>query len=71
MGIIKRKKYEFTGKTKVVTDLGSTKSHTLHQIKALKDFRDIKAGYLGGWLEKEANLSQERGLLGIFKRHGL
>lgn len=54
MGILK--KYEFTGKTKVITQFN--KSHTLHQIKALKDFRDIKAGYLGGWIEKEENLSQ-------------
>ena len=31
---------------------------TLHRIKALKDFSDVKAGDLGGWIEKEDNLSQ-------------
>ena len=31
---------------------------TLHRIKALKDFSDVKAGDLGGWVEKEDNLSQ-------------
>lgn len=32
---------------------------TLHRIKALVDFGDVKAGDLGGWIEKEENLSQE------------
>ncbi|WP_244591441.1 hypothetical protein [Bartonella bovis] len=31
----------------------------LHQIKALKDFGDVKAGDLGGYVEKEDNLSHE------------
>ena len=31
--------------------------HTLHRIKALKDFSDVKAGDLGGYIEKEENLS--------------
>ena len=31
---------------------------TLHRIKALKNFSDVKAGDLGGWVEKEDNLSQ-------------
>ena len=31
---------------------------TLHRIKALKDFGSVKAGELGGWVEKEENLSQ-------------
>ena len=30
----------------------------LFQIEALVDFKDIKRGDLGGWLEKEENLSQ-------------
>lgn len=33
--------------------------HTLHRIKALKDFGDVEKGELGGWAEKEENLSQE------------
>lgn len=32
--------------------------HTLHRIKALRDFGTIYAGELGGWIEKEENLSQ-------------
>mgnify|MGYP001582167621 CR=1 FL=1 len=32
---------------------------TFHQIEYLKDFADIKKGDLGGWIEKEDNLSQE------------
>jgi len=31
----------------------------LYRIKALKDFSDVKAGDLGGYIEKEENLSQE------------
>ena len=32
---------------------------TLYQIKAEKDFSDFNKGDLGGWIEKEDNLSQE------------
>lgn len=46
------KKYELTSK---VTEY---KGHTLHRIKALKDFGSIKAGEFGGWIESEENLSQ-------------
>ena len=31
----------------------------LYQIEALKDFSNVKKGELGGWIEKESNLSQE------------
>uniref|UniRef100_UPI0035CEB447 hypothetical protein n=1 Tax=Bartonella sp. MR30HLJHH TaxID=3243557 RepID=UPI0035CEB447 len=31
----------------------------LYRIKALKDFADIKAGTLGGFIEKEENLSHD------------
>ena len=31
----------------------------LYQIRALKDFGNVKVGDLGGWIEKEANLSQQ------------
>ncbi len=47
------KKYELTDITM------EYKGRTLHRIRALKDFRDVKAGDLGGWIEKEENLSQE------------
>ena len=32
---------------------------TLYQIEALKDFGNVRKGDLGGWIEKEDNLSQE------------
>lgn len=32
--------------------------HTLRRIRALKDFADVKAGDLGGYIETEHNLSQ-------------
>ena len=45
------KKYELTENTKTHFD------KKLFQIKALIDFADVKAGELGGWIEKEENLS--------------
>ena len=33
--------------------------HTLHRIKALRDFGDIKRGDIGGYVENENNLSHE------------
>lgn len=48
------KKYMLTDETKVID------GRTLHRVKALKDFGDIEAGSLGGFIEKEENLSQER-----------
>lgn len=47
------KKYELTTNTKMV--LGKK----LFQIRALVSFGDVKEGELGGWIEKEENLSQE------------
>ena len=46
-------KYKFTDETKVVN------GHILHRIQALKKIGDVKKGDLGGWIEKEENLSQE------------
>ena len=46
------KKYEMTSNIKEF--LG----HKLFQIRALKDFGDVKAGDFGGYIEKEENLSQ-------------
>jgi tetrahydrodipicolinate N-succinyltransferase len=31
----------------------------LYRIQALKDFSNVKAGDLGGWVESEGNLNQE------------
>lgn len=48
------KKYELAKEdTKTFTDGG-----TIYRIRALKDFGDVKAGDLGGYIEKEENLSQ-------------
>lgn len=33
--------------------------HTLYQIEALTDFENVKKVDLGGWIEKEAKLSQD------------
>lgn len=48
------KKYEIL-KDQAITMNGST----IYRIKALKDFGDVKAGDLGGFIEKEENLSHE------------
>lgn len=47
------KKYKFTGETREIVGV------TVHRIRALVDFSIVKAGDLGGWIESEANLSQE------------
>ena len=41
-----KKKYELTNKTIEFNGI------TLHRIKALKDFSNVKAGDFGGWVEK-------------------
>lgn len=52
--MVDTKKYEFTDETI------EYKGRILHRIKALKDscFRGVRAGDLGGFIEKEENLSQ-------------
>lgn len=49
-------KYEITANTMQV--YGHADDKVVHQIRALKDFGDVKAGDLGGWIESEENLSQ-------------
>ena len=44
-------KYKFTGETICY------QGYTLHRIQAVIDFGDVKAGDIGGWIEKEGNLS--------------
>ena len=46
------KKYELTNETR------EFQGGVLHRIRALKDFGSVRAGDLGGWVEKEGNLSQ-------------
>lgn len=45
------KKYELTTEIKIWS------GRKLYRIKALIDFKSVKAGDLGGWIEKEENLS--------------
>ena len=53
-------------KYKLRTDLTMVHNDTtLYRIEALKDFRYVKKGDLGGWIEKEDNLSQ-RGNCWVF-----
>ena len=49
-----KNKYELTDETKNFCDI------TLHRIRALRDIPSagVKSGDLGGWIEKEYNLSQ-------------
>lgn len=48
------KKYEILLDTKTYF-----KGRVLYRIRALKDFSDVKAGDLGGYIQREQNLSQE------------
>ncbi len=48
------KKYELVPDQQIV--VGGT---TLYRIQALKDFSDVKAGDLGGYIQSERNLSQD------------
>lgn len=45
------KKYEFTDETKEFC------GRTLHRIRAVRDFGDVSAGEVGGWIEDGVNLS--------------
>ena len=51
---MEEKKYELVKDIKIVFD-----GHTLYRIRALRDFNDVKKGDLGGYIEKEDNLSQD------------
>ena len=44
-------KYEMTGEEK------EFRGHIVHRIRASRDFGNVKAGDLGGWIESERNLS--------------
>ncbi|WP_375618877.1 MULTISPECIES: hypothetical protein [unclassified Bartonella] len=48
-----QKKFALTNETRVISN------QILYRIKTLKDFSDIKAGDLGGFVEKEDNLSHD------------
>ena len=48
-----KEKYRLTNSTMMYA------GHKLHRIRAIKDFGNVKAGTLGGWIESEANLSHD------------
>lgn len=48
------KKYELTGESKSLAD-----GIELYQIRALQDFGNVRKGELGGWIQREDNLSHE------------
>lgn len=48
-----KKKYELTEETLEID------GHVLHRIIVLRSFGKVKEGELGGWIEKESNLSHE------------
>lgn len=48
---MEKRKYEFNGET-MTTDYGKV----LHRIVATEDFREVKAGDVGGWVESYENL---------------
>ena len=50
---MEQKKYEFTGET--MDSFGTT----LHRIRSLRAFSDINVGDIGGWIQKEENLSHK------------
>jgi carbonic anhydrase/acetyltransferase-like protein (isoleucine patch superfamily) len=51
--VVVNKKYELTGETIRV------RGDTLYRIKALRDFGNVKAGDLGGFVQSEKNLGHE------------
>ena len=42
-----------------ITDIKHPGNPNLRRIRALKDFANVEAGDLGGWIENEGNLSQD------------
>ena len=51
------KKYEFTGETKTVNSL--LRTITYRRVRAKVAFGIVEAGEVGGWIEKEENLSDD------------
>lgn len=54
-------KYRLTDATRTIQyqDNGTVHKYTVRQIEAARDFNDVKAGALGGWIEDESNLNHE------------
>lgn len=53
----KMKKYEFTGEVKRIKLIGT--EVVLRRIRAVTAFGGVEAGDIGGWIEKEENLSHD------------
>ncbi|MBB5074518.1 hypothetical protein HNQ69_001670, partial [Bartonella callosciuri] len=53
------KKYQLTSEIKKIKHALTRNIINLYRIRALKDFNDVKAGTLGGFIEKEVNLSHD------------
>ena len=51
-------KYEVLLNTSKEIRFGYSYTGIIYRIRALRDFSDVKAGDLGGWIESEKNLSQ-------------
>ena len=52
------KKYELLeGPNFTKNIFGGINARTIHRIIAIRNFGDVKAGDIGGWVEKESNLS--------------
>ena len=49
-----KRKYEITEETKILKS-----GEVLHRIRAVRSFGTVKCGHMGGWIEKESNLSHE------------
>ena len=49
-----KRKYVITEETKILKS-----GQVLHRIKAVRSFGTVKCGHMGGWIEKESNLSHE------------
>ncbi len=52
-------KYEILQDQSITYSWARDENETLYRIRALRDFGDVKAGDLGGFIEREANLSHD------------
>lgn len=62
-----RKKIDITDEKKMVA-LSDGTERTVYRIKAVRDFGDVKAGQLGGWIEKKATSHTMETALYMMKR---
>ena len=53
-----KKNYKLTKKYKLTNETIKIDGITLYRIRAIKSFSNVNEGDLGGWIEKEDNLSQ-------------